>query len=54
MRKMQCPRQQQNRSARFPLSSVEAARAILDRINRLDRKAKSYATITVEGAQQDA
>ena len=36
------------------LSSVEATRAILDRIERLDPKLKSYATVTPERALQDA
>src|SRR5437899_2925871 len=36
------------------LSSVEATRAILDRIEVLDPKLKSYATLTPERALQDA
>ena len=32
------------------LSSVEATRAILDRIDKLDPKLKSYATVTPERA----
>ena len=36
------------------LSSVEATRAILDRIDKLDPKLKSYATVTPERALQDA
>jgi amidase len=36
------------------LSSVEATRAILDRIETLDPKLKSYATVTAERALQDA
>ena len=36
------------------VSSVEATRAILDRIEALDPKLKSYATVTPERALQDA
>ena len=36
------------------LSSVEATRAILERIDKLDPKLKSYATVTPERALQDA
>jgi len=36
------------------LSSVEAAQAILDRIDKLDPGLKSYATVTPERALQDA
>jgi amidase len=36
------------------LSSVEATQAILDRIEALDPKLKSYATVTPEHALQDA
>ena len=36
------------------LSSVEATRAILDRIDKIDPKLKSYATLTPERALQDA
>ena len=36
------------------LSSVEATRAILDRIDKLDPRLKSYATVTTERALQDA
>src|SRR5712672_1644534 len=36
------------------LSSVEATRAILDRIETLDPRLKSYATVTPERALQDA
>src|SRR5258708_25514336 len=36
------------------LSSVEATQAILDRIEKLDPKLKSYATVTSERALQDA
>ena len=36
------------------LSSVEATRAMLDRIGKLDPKLKSYATLTPERALADA
>src|SRR5215472_2249056 len=36
------------------LSSIEATRAILDRIARLDPRLKSYATLTAERALADA
>jgi amidase len=36
------------------LSSVDATRAILDRIGKLDPKLKSYATLTPERALADA
>jgi amidase len=36
------------------LSSVEATQAILDRIDKLDPRLKSYATVTAERALQDA
>jgi amidase len=36
------------------LSSVEATRAILDRIDKIDPKLKSYATLTPDRALQDA
>jgi amidase len=36
------------------LTSVEATSAILDRIEKLDRKLKSYATVTAERALRDA
>src|SRR5258708_35302981 len=36
------------------LSSVEATRAILDRIDKIDPKLRSYATLTPDRALQDA